>query len=127
MVVRGIEAAVNQQFGTSSLEGLAITVQSLGHVGQLIRHQLAEAGARLVVADLDEDRVKAVVAQYGAVAADPARIHQANVDVFAPCALGTILNDQTIPQIRANVVVGAANNQLAEDRYGNVLRERGIL
>ena len=126
-VFRGIEAAVKHRFGAPSVAGLTIAVQGLGHVGRLLCEHLAEAGAQLVVADIDDDLMNEVVARHGALASDPTSIHQADVDVFAPCALGAVLNDQTIPQLRARVVAGAANNQLAEDRHGDALRERGIL
>ncbi|MBU0724218.1 MAG: amino acid dehydrogenase [Alphaproteobacteria bacterium] len=126
-VFQGIRAAVKAKLGRDDLAGLRIAVQGLGHVGHDLARQLYEAGALLVVADIDEARVARTAAAYHAEILPADRIHAADVDVFAPCALGAILNDETIPEIQAGIVAGAANNQLAEDRHGEVLRLRGIL
>ena len=88
---------------------------------------MASDGAELIVADIDAARVNEVVTRHNARATDPVSIHGAEVDVYAPCALGAVINDQTVPKIRATVVAGAANNQLAEDPHGQALRERVIL
>ena len=89
--------------------------------------QLHRAGARLVLADIHTPTLEDAVARFGAEAIDADHAHAAEVDVFAPCALGAGLNDDTIPQIRAGIVAGAANNQLAEERHDEALRQRGIL
>lgn len=126
-VFRGIEAAVRHKLNRDSLAGLTVGVQGLGHVGRSLCKHLVDAGARLVVADINADAVSDVVGTFGARAVDTATIHAEDIDVFAPCALGAILNDETIPQLKAKVVAGAANNQLAEERHGDMLVERGIL
>ena len=126
-VFQGIRAAVAHRLGRDTLDGVRVAVQGLGNVGAALCHQLAEAGARLVVADMRAEAVAAMVAETKAEAAAVDVIHAAEVDVFAPCALGACLNDRTIPQIRAPIVAGAANNQLAEDRHGDAVRRRGIL
>lgn len=126
-VYRGIQAAALARWGTDDLSERHIAVQGLGNVGFHLCRLLAADGARLTVADIAADRVARAVAELGAAAGDPASIHAVEADIFAPCALGAILNDATIPQLRATVVAGAANNQLAEPRHGTALRERGVL
>jgi leucine dehydrogenase len=126
-VFRGIEAAVKHRLGRPSLEGVGVAVQGLGHVGQYLCRYLSEAGARLVVSDIDRERVEAMVQSLGAAVVAPDAVIEAPVEVYAPCALGATLNDQTIPRLRCQVVAGSANNQLAEPRHGRALKERGIL
>ena len=126
-VFRGMLAAARHRLGVPSLAGMRVAVQGLGHVGRQLCELLAGEGAALVVADLDAARVRRACARFGAEAAEAGAIHAAEVDILAPCALGATLNDRTIPEIAAAVVAGAANNQLAEDRHGRWLQERGIL
>lgn len=123
----GIKAAVRHRLGADGLKGVRVAVQGLGNVGGHLARRLHEEGAALVVADIDKAAVARAVDTFGAVAMDPARIHAADVDVFAPCALGGAVNPSTLPEIRATVVAGGANNQLAVDTMGEALRERGIL
>ena len=118
--------AVGQFLGRSDLKGLRVAVQGLGATGYALCGHLYDAGAELVVADVRADAVERVVEEFDATSANPDQIHAADVDVFAPCALGAGLNDQTIPEIKAKAVCGLANNQLAEDRHGEVLRQAGI-
>ena len=126
-VYQGIRAAAQYKLGASTLRGLKVAVQGLGHVGQLVCKHVSEDGADLIVADIDAARVSEIVNRYHARAANPSTVHASDADIFGPCALGAVLNDQTIRQIQAAVVAGAANNQLAENRHGLALRERGIL
>ncbi|MDP6708099.1 MAG: Glu/Leu/Phe/Val dehydrogenase dimerization domain-containing protein [Alphaproteobacteria bacterium] len=126
-VFNGIRAAVSERLNRPNLAGTVVAVQGLGHVGEHLLRFLHEADARLVVADVDPERVSRAVARYGAVPTTPGEIYEVAADVFAPCALGAVLNDETIPRLRAAVVAGAANNQLAEDRHGEILAERDIL
>ncbi len=126
-VFRGIEAAVRHKLGRADLDGLGVAVQGLGHVGEILCRHLHEAGARLFVADIDDGAVQRAVGAYSAVAVAPADIHALDVDVFAPCALGGVLNDTTIPEIKAPIVAGSANNQLAGPGHGQALAARGIL
>lgn len=118
--------AVGQFLGRSDLKGLRVAVQGLGATGHALCGHLHNAGAELVVADVRVNAVARVVEEFDATSADPDQIHAADADVFAPCALGAGLNDQTIPEIKAKAVCGLANNQLAEDRHGEVLRQAGI-
>lgn len=126
-VFEGLKAAVRHRLGTSSLDGVTVAVQGLGHVGLGLAEHLAEAGAHLIVADLNENAVDDAVRRLDATPMDAGQIHRAKADVFAPCAMGAVLNDNSIPELAVPVVAGAANNQLAEARHGAVLRERGIL
>jgi leucine dehydrogenase len=122
-----MQAAAKHKWGSDDLSGRTVAIQGCGHVGYFLAGELARAGARLVVTDLDEANMKHVVVDYRATAVKPEEIYSIETDVFAPCALGGILNDQTVPQLKAAVVAGAANNQLLEPRHGNLLEQRGIL
>lgn len=122
----GIKAVAEASLGRDDLEGLRVGVQGLGATGYALSEHLHKAGAELIVADVRADAVARVVSDFGATATEPDRIHAADVDVFAPCALGAGLNDETIPEIRAKAVCGLANNQLAEDRHCEMLRKAGI-
>ena len=122
----GIKAVADAVFGRSDLKGLRVAVQGLGATGYALSGHLHNAGAELVVADVRKDAVTRAVNELGATATDPNQIHAADVDIFAPCALGAGLNDQTIPEIKAKAICGLANNQLAEDRHGAALRQAGI-
>lgn len=126
-VCEGIRAALRHRTGSDRLAGVMVAVQGLGHVGHALCRQLAAAGADLVVADLDRERIARVVDEFDADVIPPARIHRAEVDVFAPCALGGVLDERTIPELRCAVVAGSANNQLAREAHGGTLRRRGIL
>ncbi|MBK1624536.1 Glu/Leu/Phe/Val family dehydrogenase [Afifella marina] len=126
-VFHGILAAVEYRFASSSLEGIRVAIQGLGHVGWRLAEKLHEAGADLLVSDIDEKALARAEEAWGALAVPPAEIHAAPVDLFAPCALGAGLNRTTIPQIRAAIVAGAANNQLAEADDAGRLLQRGIL
>ena len=125
-VFRAIEACAMHRWGSTNLEGKKVAVQGLGHVGYGLCKELGAAGARLVVSDIDPERVKRVVHEFTATPVDPTEIHAAPVDVYAPCALGGVINDQTLPQLKCEIVAGAANNQLLEARHGDELEQRGI-
>lgn len=126
-VFRAMQAAAKYRWGYDNLSGKRIAVQGLGHVGYALAELLHQAGAHLIVSDVDRAKVDRAVSQLGASAASIGEIFSVEADVFAPCALGGILNDDTIPRLRAAVVVGAANNQLLEARHGEALRRRDIL
>lgn len=126
-VYRGMCAAVHHRLGKDSLEGLTVAIQGLGHVGQLLCGHLKQGGAHLIVTDIDQEAVNQAVSNFGARAVLPEEIFSVEADVFSPCALGGILNDTTIPQLKVSVIAGAANNQLGESRHGEVLMNRNIL
>jgi len=126
-VFNGIRAAVRHRLGRDELTGLHAAVQGLGHVGEHVARFLNEAGARLTVADIDAERVAWAVRELGANAVTPDQIYDVDADLFVPNALGAIINDDTIARLKVQAVAGAANNQLAEDRHGKALADRGIL
>jgi leucine dehydrogenase len=123
----GIRTAVRHQLQRADLAGVRVAVQGLGHVGHNLARLLAQDGARLIVADLDPTRVERAVDELHAKPVDSAAILGAECDVLAPCVLGGVLNDDTVPRLACRIVAGAANNQLLEDRHGAALHARGIL
>lgn len=123
----GLKTAVRYRLGKTELKGLTVAVQGLGNVGYSLCRQLHEAGAKLIVTDMAADKVDMAVREFGAQSVALAAIYDVDADVFAPCALGGIINDDTITRLKAKVVAGAANNQLAEARHGDMLRQREIL
>jgi leucine dehydrogenase len=126
-VFHGIRAAVAYKMQQETLEGIRVAIQGVGHVGYYLCQFLAEAGAELTVTDINANAVQKVVDTFGATVVDTEEIYQADVDVFAPCAMGAVINDQTLPRLKASIIGGSANNQLAEARHGNELLERSIL
>jgi leucine dehydrogenase len=126
-VYQGIRASAERKFGTPSLAGRHITVQGLGHVGQYLCQFLHEEGARLTVTDIDPGRVQQVVEATGAQSVGPDEIYAVAADIFAPCALGAVVNDDTLKVLDVKVVAGAANNQLKDPRHGAILHERDVL
>ncbi|MBI2383799.1 MAG: Glu/Leu/Phe/Val dehydrogenase [Gammaproteobacteria bacterium] len=123
----GIQAAVRFKLGRDDLKGLRVAIQGVGNVGHRLARHLHEAGARLWVTDIHAPAVERCVREFGATAAAMDGIYALDVDVFAPCALGAVLNDATIPALKATIVAGAANNQLARPRHDRALQKRGIL
>jgi leucine dehydrogenase len=126
-VFRAIQASARERWGADDLANKTIALQGCGHVGYYLAKELHEAGAKLVVSDIDADRVKRVVAEIGARAVPSEEIYSVQADIFAPCALGAIVNDKTIPMLKVEIVAGAANNQLLEERHGDELERRNIL
>jgi leucine dehydrogenase len=126
-VFRSIQAAAKWCWDSDDLGARTVSVQGCGHVGYHLAKALHEAGAGLVVTDIDPERAKRVASEFGATAVAPDDIYSAQADIFAPCALGAVINDKTIPQLRVELVAGAANNQLQDERHGDELHRRGIL
>jgi leucine dehydrogenase len=126
-VRRGIEACVEHKLGKSTLAGVHVVVQGVGHVGYHLCKELHEHGAKLTVADVDPLKAERAHRELGAKLVPLEGIFDVDCDVFAPCALGSALNDETIPRLKARIVAGAANNQLALPRHGDDLHARGIL
>jgi len=126
-VFRAIQASAFQKWGADTLVGKTVAIQGLGNVGSHLAHELHHAGAKLIVTDIDAARIQRVVDATGAKAVGLAEIYDAQADIFAPCALGGIINDDTVPRLKVQIVAGAANNQLLEDRHGDMLEARGIL
>ena len=124
----GMKATAQEAFGTDSLKGRKIAIQGAGKVASHLVEHLAKEGARLFVTDIHEERAKSLVKRFKATYVKPEKIYEAPADIFAPCALGGILNDQTIPKLRCKVVAGAANNQLLDEKkHTQMLIDRNIL
>lgn len=126
-ILRGIQAAVAFKLGKDNLKGIHVAIQGLGHVGYLLAEHLHQLGATLTVADISPAAVEKAVKEFGAKTVSSNEIHKVPCDVFAPCALGAIINDITIPQLQTTIIAGAANNQLAHTHHGKILHEKGIL
>ena len=127
-VFMGLKAATKYRFGSDNLEGKKVLVQGIGHVGEVLVKHLTESGAIVTIADINEDRLNAVGQKYGAKIFTGDDLYSAEVDIYAPCALGATINDATIHKIQAKVIAGAANNQLANEViHGAILKDKGIL
>ncbi len=126
-VFRAIQASAKERWGSDELSTKVVAVQGCGHVGYYLAKELHEAGAKLIVTDIDAERVKRAVTDFGARAVGPDEIYGVQADIFAPCALGAIINDKTIPQLKCEIVAGAANNVLLEERHGDDLEARKIM
>jgi leucine dehydrogenase len=125
-VFRAMQAAAQHCWGREDLSGKTVAIQGCGHVGYFLAQELHKTNVRLIVADVDSEKVGRVVSDFGATAVAPEQICFTQSDIFAPCALGGIINDQTIPRFAARIICGAANNQLLEPRHGDLLEEHGI-
>ena len=126
-VYMGMKAAAMHQFGSANLDGKKVLVQGTGHVGETLISYLVKEGALVQISDINEQRMADVAAKYGVAIFTGDDLYSADVDIYAPCALGATINDATINRIRAKVIAGAANNQLAvENVHGKILMEKGI-
>jgi leucine dehydrogenase len=126
-VYLGLLTAAKRKLGIDSLAGVHVAVQGAGNVSTYLCQHLHAAGARISVADTNEKSAIHIAEKFGATVVSPLTIYDEDAEIFAPCALGAVLNDDTIPRLKCSVVAGGANNQLAEDRHGDVLASRGIL
>ena len=127
-VYMGMKAAAKQQFGSDVLSGKKVLVQGIGHVGETLVEYLTKEGAIVTIADINEEKLNEVSAKYHAEIYRGEDLYTADVDIYAPCAMGATLNDATVHKIKAKVIAGAANNQLADENiHGAILQERGIL
>jgi leucine dehydrogenase len=126
-VFRAIQASVCERWGSDDLDGKTVAIQGCGSVGRYLAGELHAAGANLIVTDIDPERAKRVADETGATVVAPDAIYGVKADIFAPCAMGGIINDETIPQLKVEIVAGGANNQLLEQRHGDALEQRGIM
>ena len=127
-VFMGLKAAAKYQFGTDNLQGKKVLVQGIGHVGETLVEHLTKEGAIVTITDINEARLQEVGAKYGAKIYTGNDLYSADVDIYSPCALGATINDETIGKLKAKVIAGAANNQLANEQvHGKMLMDRGIL
>jgi leucine dehydrogenase len=126
-VRRGIQACVKERYDRDDMSGLHVTIQGVGKVGYYLARELHALGVQLTITDVLEANIARCVEEFDAAAVPPNAIYDVEADIFAPCALGAILDDRTIARLSVDIVAGGANNQLAEDRHGQALLERGIL
>jgi leucine dehydrogenase len=126
-VFRAIQASAKYRWGSDDISGKTVAIQGCGSVGYYLAKELHQAGAKLIVTDINLMKVKTLVHDFNAEGVAPEEIYGMRADIFAPCALGGIINEQTIPQMKVEIVAGAANNQLQEAHHGEALSERGIL
>ena len=123
----GMKAAARVRWGSDHLTGRTVAVQGCGKVASYLAQHLHAEGAKLIVTDIDAEKVKRVVEETGARSVAPEAIYDQEADIYAPCALGATVNDETLPRLKVAIIAGGANNQLAEDRHGDLLEQRGIL
>lgn len=126
-IYKGMKAAALEAFGDDSLEGKTIAVQGVGSVAYTLCEHLHKEGAKLIVTDINKAAANRAVDDFGARAVDPNDIYDVDCDIYAPCALGATINDETLPRIRAKVIAGSANNQLKSSEHGDILFEKGIV
>lgn len=127
-VYMGMKAAAGYKYGSDSLEGKVVLVQGIGHVGEALVELLTKEGAKTIISDLDRDRLEAVRAKYNADIFEGDNLYTTPADIYAPCAMGATLNDETISQLKVDIIAGSANNQLADDlRNGRQIMDRGIV
>lgn len=127
-VFMGMKAAAQFKYGSDILEDKSVFVQGIGNVGEALVEHLVNEGAKVTIADISQERLEEIKAKYGATIYGGNDIYSENMDIYAPCALGATVNDDTIYKIKADIIAGAANNQLAEEvKHGKILQERGIV
>lgn len=126
-VFRALQAAAKHRWGANDIRGRTVALQGCGHVGYYLASNLHQAGARLIATDVEAAKADRVAREFGAVTVAPEKIYRSEADIFAPCALGGIINDETIPQLKVEIIVGGANNQLLEARHGDQLHKLGVL
>jgi leucine dehydrogenase len=126
-VYMGMKASAKAKWGKDSLAGKTISVQGAGKVAYYLMSHLKQEGAKLIVSDIDDQKVARVVDELGATAVAPDAIYDVQADIFAPCALGAIINDDTIGRLKVEIIAGGANNQLAEERHGVDVEKKGML
>jgi len=126
-VFRALQAAVKYRWDSEVLTGRTVAIQGCGNVGYHLAANLHRSGARLIVSDVDVAKTDRLIKEFGASVVSSAAIYGSDAEVFAPCALGGVINDETIPQLKVEIVAGGANNQLLEERHGDELHRLGIL
>ncbi|MDX1543759.1 MAG: Glu/Leu/Phe/Val dehydrogenase dimerization domain-containing protein, partial [Christiangramia sp.] len=127
-VFMGLKASAKFKYGNDNLEGKKVMVQGIGHVGETLVEYLTGDGAEVFISDINEDRLQEVSRKYGAQIFNGRDIYSADVDIYAPCALGATVNDETIERLKVDIIAGAANNQLADEvAHGGILQKKGIV
>lgn len=125
--LRAMQACCKRVYGSDELAGRKVAVQGLGAVGHNVVGRLHELGADIIVSDIDPQKTEAMVTAYGVEEVDPEEIYAVDCDIFCPCALGAVINDQTLELLKCKIICGSANNQLAEERHGKLLETRGMV
>ena len=124
----GMKAAAKHTYGNDDLENRVIYVQGIGNVGEALVEHLSNEGAKVYISDINQERLEEIRDKYSVEIYGGDNIYGEEMDIYAPCALGATINDQTINQFKAKIIAGAANNQLADEvKHGQLLRERGIV
>ena len=127
-VFMGMKAAAKFKYGSDVLENKNVFVQGVGHVGEALVEHLVNEGANVTIADISQERLEEVRTKYGVTIYGGNDIYSEKMDIYAPCALGATINDETIYKLQAEIIAGAANNQLArENKHGKILQERGLV
>ena len=126
-IFQGIRACLKEVFGNPLPQGRTVAVQGIGAVGDELVKYLLNAGAVVTIADIDQQKVDTLASEYKVNVVPPEKIHTLDVDVYSPCAMGSVLNEHTIPELGCKIVCGSANNQLATEQDGDRLAQRGIL
>lgn len=127
-VYMGMKASAKIQFGSDSLSGKKVAVQGIGHVGEYLVDHLTKEGAEVTITDINQDALKHVSSKYGATVVGVDDIYDVDMDIYAPCALGATVNDDTLDRLKCSIIAGAANNQLAdESKHGEVVRGKGMI
>ena len=127
-VYMGMKACTQKAYGTDSLEGIRVAMQGAGHVASYLANYISKEGAKIYITDIYSEKAEEVAKKTGAEVVDPDDIYNLDVEIFSPCALGGIINDDTIPSFKFDIIAGAANNVLdIEERHGEMLLDRGIL
>ena len=127
-VYMGMKAAAKFKYGNDDLQGRRVLVQGIGHVGESLVDYLTKEGAQVIISDINQEKLIQIRDRYNATIFGGEDLYSADVDIYAPCALGATINDDTIDRFKAGIIAGAANNQLADDtRHGMILRENGVV
>jgi leucine dehydrogenase len=127
-VYTGMKACAKEAYGDDSLQGKKVAVQGVGHVGYYLVKHLKEEGAKVIVSDIYEDKIHEIAKEFKVEVVDENSIYDADMDIYAPCALGATVNDQTIESLKCDIIAGAANNQLEdESKHGTILMNKGII
>ena len=125
--VQGIKACLNKKYGSPSVSGRTFAIQGVGSVGYNLIKMISKEGGKIFACDINADRVERVADDFGVEPVPMAEIYDVEADVFAPCALGAVINGDTLPRLRCDIVAGSANNQLESEQWGTELESRGIV
>ncbi len=126
-IYQGMKACVKEVFGSDSIRGRTVAIQGFGKVGSCLARHLRDEGANIIASDVNEEAAKRAREEFGATLVNSNEIYDVECDIFSPCALGGVLNRQTIPRLKCKIVAGGANNQLEEDEHGDLLQQKEIL